>query len=110
MVSAESTNGFKRSQSYDAFNRVNRLSFVRGGATQSYQFNYDGKNRIGSVGLPTGKTVTNAFDGLNRVTARTLNTATPLQMRYTYLAGQNGSTTTLVSSLQNAHVSRGRFC
>ena len=99
LVNAVSNNGFSRYQSYDAYNRINKITYSRAGTSQTYRFNYNEKNYIGSVSLPTGKIISNSYDGLNRLTVKTVNTANPITSSYTYKAGINGTASNLVSSV-----------
>ena len=98
-VNAINNNGFSIYQNYDAFNRINKINYSRGGVSQTYWYNYNEKNLIGSVNLPTGKILTNNYDGLNRLISTSVNTASPIVSQYSYKNGLNGTTSGLVSSV-----------
>ena len=101
-VQAVSSNGFERYQNFDAYDRLNKLSFIRGNTALHYQFYYDSRNRLGGVGLPTGKTLTYEYDGLNRVKKQSLNTSRALETSYLYHPSSlANSTTPLVWLLTN---------
>ena len=106
-MQAVSSNGFERYQNFDAYDRLNKLSFIRGNTAQHYQFNYDAKNRLDNVGLPTGKTLSYEYDGLNRVTKQTLNTSSALETSYLYHPSSLQNTTTplvwLLTNKQGAY-------
>ncbi|MEQ2440564.1 RHS repeat-associated core domain-containing protein [Solibaculum intestinale] len=93
---------------YDDKNRVDfNLSKVLGVATKT-QFLYGDTSQQQKPGLIYGVKVNGnqvlsyGYDGLSRLSTRTLNTSTPFVTRYEYLEGSApNSTTALIKSVQN---------
>lgn len=101
LVSSKASNGFGMYQNYDAYNRINKLTYTFGADSLTYRYNYNPKNLIGSVTLPTGKTLTNTYNALNMLKSRSINTTAPLNTTYSYIATPEGNTG-LVETLTTA--------
>ena len=102
LVSSNRSNGFGMYQTYDAFNRISKLVYSMGDDTNVYRYNYNDKNLIGSVVLPTGKSISNSYDSLNRLVSKQIGHAAGLSVSYTYKAGINGTTSALVETVTTA--------
>jgi len=99
LVLATSTNGFSKYLNYDAFNRVNKVTYGKGNATHTYQYIYNFAQQVEQVLLPNGKTVSASYDGFNRLTGKSIDTVTPITTSYMYVTDENGRTSTLVESM-----------
>ena len=102
LVSSNRSNGFGMYQTYDAFNRINKLVYTKGADTEVYRYIYNDKNLIGSVVLPTGKSISNSYDSLNRLVLKQISDAAGLSVSYTYKAGINGTTSSLIETVTTA--------
>ena len=102
LVSSYASNGFGMYQTYDAFNRINKLVYTKGADTEVYRYIYNDKNLIGSVVLPTGKSISNSYDSLNRLVSKQISDAAGLNVSYTYKSGINGTTSALVETVTTA--------
>ena len=98
-VNSRSTNGFETFQNYDTKNRINMIYYKRGGITQNYTFSYNSRDLISSIFLPTNRSISMQYDGLNRLTYKYISTTYPLTTSYTYQSGVNGSTSTQVQQM-----------
>ena len=102
LVSSSASNGFGMYQTYDAFNRINKLVYTKGADTEVYRYIYNDKNLIGSVVLPTGKSISNSYDSLNRLVSKQISDAAGLSVSYTYKSGINGTTSSLIETVTTA--------
>ena len=101
LISSYVKNGLGMYQTYDAYNRINKLTYTYGADSLTYRYNYNPKNLIGSVELPTGKTITNTYNGLNMLSGKSINTTVPLTTSYSYITTPEGNTG-LVETYTNA--------
>ena len=95
---------------YDENSRLSGQSWQMGDKTYSEGFVYDDHGRLTSksVALANGSTstMTNTYDALSRLSAQTRPMS---RITYSYLAGANGTTTGLVSSVTHSKVGSNSF-
>ena len=89
------------SYEYDLNNNLSKLTCTTNGTTWATTYAYDGDNRPTATTLSNGKTVTNTYDALGRITRKRLAINSNYDTTYTYLAGANNSQTALLASYQN---------
>ena len=71
------------------------------GTTWATTYTYDGDNRPTATTLSNGKTVTNTYDALGRITRKRIGLSSNYDTTLTYLETTNGSQTALLASYQN---------
>ena len=89
------------SYEYDLNNNLSKLTCTTNGTTWATTYTYDGDNRPTATTLANGKTVTNTYDALGRITRKRIGLSSNYDTTFTYLAGANNSQTALLASYQN---------
>lgn len=94
----DGSNGHTVQYSYDKNSSVNRLVQSLGSSTFSTTYAYNGDNLLSRLTMGTGDNLYFTYDGLNRLAGKQFTFGNnKLTTGYTYLAGANGNTSTLVS-------------
>ena len=86
---------------YDPNNNLSRIKQRVNGEEWSVTYTYDKDNRAKTTRLDNGKVITNNYDGIGRVTSRTLGLNTTYTTQLQYESGANGSQTAMLSSYKN---------
>ena len=86
---------------YDPNNNLSRIKQSVNGEEWSVTYTYDKDNRAKTTRLDNGKVITNNYDGIGRVTSRTLGLNTTYTTQLQYESGANGSQTAMLSSYKN---------
>ena len=86
---------------YDLNDNLSKLIHQVAGVTWETIYTYDDDNRPHEVTFASGKKLTNAYDGMSRLTSRTLDLGTGYATTLTYHPGTNGSQTALLATYQN---------
>jgi RHS repeat-associated protein len=86
---------------YDLNNNLTKLVCKIGDSTWTTIYTYDKDNRPTVTTLHNGKTITDTYDIIGRITRRRLGIPTNYDTDITYIAGANGSKTALVSTYKN---------
>ena len=76
---------------YDLNNNVSRLTSSAGGASVTENFEYGKDNLASKYTYPSGKTATYTYDGILRRNSTVINTTTPIEQTYKYMASARGN-------------------
>ena len=78
---------------YDLNNNVSRLTSSAGGVSVTENFEYGKDNLASKYTYPSGKTATYTYDGILRRNKTVINTTTPIEQTYKYMASARGNGT-----------------
>ena len=76
---------------YDLNNNVSRLTSSAGGVSVTENFEYGKDNLASKYTYPSGKTATYTYDGILRRNKTVINTTTPIEQTYKYMASARGN-------------------
>lgn len=71
---------------YDLNNNVSRFTSSAGGVSVTENFEYGKDNLASKYTYPSGKTATYTYDGILRRSGTVINTSTPIEQTYRYMA------------------------
>ncbi len=86
---------------YDGKDNLSGIRQTAGGKTWTVSYGYDSQYRPITTKLENGKTVTNTYDSLSRLTKITYGLSSAYTVTLGYGAGANGGQSTQLSSYQN---------
>ena len=75
---------------YDLNNNVSRFTSSAGGVSVTENFEYGKDNLASKYTYPSGKTATYTYDGILRRNKTVINTTTPIEQTYKYMASARG--------------------
>jgi YD repeat-containing protein len=81
--------------------RKNALVCISDGSDRSAIYAYDGDSRPTVTTLENGKTFTNTYDSLGRLTRKRIGLGSNYDVLLSYLPGANGSQSALLGSYKN---------
>ena len=100
LIRSASSDGSEYLYEYDLNDNLTKLHQSAGGSSRVTEYTYDKDNRPVTVKV-NGKTITDSYNATGTRSSRVYGFATPYTVSFGYLAGANGSKTTMLQSYRN---------
>ena len=100
LIRSASSDGSEYLYEYDLNDNLTKLHQSAGGSSWVTEYTYDKDNRPVTVKV-NGKTITDSYNAAGTRSSRVYGFATPYTVSFGYLAGANGSKTTMLQSYKN---------
>ena len=100
LIRSASSDGSEYLYEYDLNDNLTKLHQSAGGSSWVTEYTYDKDNRPVTVKV-NGKTITDSYNATGTRSSRVYGFATPYTVSFGYLAGANGSKTTMLQSYRN---------
>ena len=100
LIRSASSDGSEYLYEYDLNDNLTKLHQSAGGSSWVTEYTYDKDNRPVTVKV-NGKTITDSYNATGIRSSRVYGFATPYTVSFGYLAGANGSKTTMLQSYRN---------
>lgn len=100
LIRSASSDGSEYLYEYDLNDNLTKLHQSAGGSSWVTEYTYDKDNRPVTVKV-NGKTITDSYNATGTRSSRVYGFATPYTVSFGYLAGANGSKTTMLQSYKN---------
>ena len=100
LIRSASSDGSEYLYEYDLNDNLTKLHQSAGGSSWVTEYTYDKDNRPVTVKV-NGKTITDSYNTAGTRSSRVYGFATPYTVSFGYLAGANGSKTTMLQSYRN---------